>query len=136
MTQPTNYQFVKLGSNLEFLRGVCSATLLAPTSGLENYPNLIENLPTHRYSVVHVVSVLKSLLVQFQEMKLDQSLLAAEAFRPMIKEMEDHLQQAEANETSYLYNPFAERLVALSKQVFSTVKSELNKPISSAHETT
>ena len=136
MQHLTNYQFVKLGSNLEFLRGLCSTSLLTPISGLENFPNLIENLPPHRYSVVRVVGVVKSLLIQLQEMKLKQSLLAAEPFRPMLKEMEDYLQQANANELSCLLNPFAERLVAISKQVFSAVKSELNRLPPSASETT
>lgn len=127
MTQLTNYQLVKLGSNLEFLRGLCTTTLLVPETGMENFPNLVENLPTLRYSVVRVVGVLKAILIQLQEMQLEQSLLAANAFRPMLQEMEDHLQRTDATTASYLFNPFAERLVTVAKQVASAVRSELSE---------
>ncbi len=90
MTQPTPYQYAKLGSNLEFLRGICTVSLMQTTS-LAAFPNLMANLPAQRYSVLRVVEGLKAVLIQLQEMELQQSLQAAEPFRPMLKEMEDYL---------------------------------------------
>ena len=49
----------------------------------------------------------------------------AEAFHPMLKEMEDYLSRQSQPELAYLSDGFAERLVALSKQVGSAVRSEL-----------
>ena len=44
MSMPTGYQYAKLGSNLEYLRGICSASL--PQAGsLAAFPDLRENLP-------------------------------------------------------------------------------------------
>jgi hypothetical protein len=127
MTQPTNYQFVKLGSNLEYLCSVCAASV-QPTSDLASYPNLIKNIPAARYSPAHVVGALKTLLILLQDLGLEQSLRLAEAFRPIIQEMETFLQQPNA-EHSYLHHPFAERLATISKQVYSAVRSEMNKGI-------
>jgi hypothetical protein len=44
MPMPTGYQYAKLGSNLEYLRGICSASL-AETTSLAAFPDLRENLP-------------------------------------------------------------------------------------------
>ena len=52
-----------------------------------------------------------------------QSLATTEPLRPMLKEMEDYGAGAEA-ELARLNNPFAERLVALSKQLGSAVRNE------------
>ena len=104
------YQYVKLGSNLEFLRGLATVSVIQTTS-LVAFPNLMENLSSQRYSLVQVVNVLKSLLVQLEEMGLAQSLRAADAFRPMLKEMEVPVRGSEP-ELAHLNDPFAERLVA------------------------
>ena len=58
-------------------------------------------------------------------MGLAQSLGAAEPFRPMLAEMEDYLARQPKPELAQLNDPFAERLVALSKQLGSAVRSEL-----------
>ena len=75
MSQPTAYQYVKLGSNLEFLRGVSTASVMQ-TKSLAEFPNLMNNFPPRRYAVVEVVKVLKSLLVQLHELGLAESLCA------------------------------------------------------------
>ena len=72
-----------------------------------------------------VVNVMKSLLVQLEEMGLAQSLREAEAFRPMLAEMEDYLARQSNPQLAHLTDPFAERLVALSKHLGSAVRSEL-----------
>ena len=124
MTQPTGYQYVKLGENLEFLRGICAASL-RPTTSLAAFPNLMENLPPRRYSVVRVVEVLKAILIQLQELKLEQSRRAAEPFRPMLSEMEDYLSRTKEPQLAHLNDQFADRLVVLSGVVASAVRSEL-----------
>ncbi len=124
MTQPTPYQYVKLGSNLEFLRGVSTVSVMQTTS-LAAFPNLMENLSAGRFSLMHVVNALKSLLVQLEEMGLGESLRVAEAFRPMLKEMEEYMARQAQPQLAYLTDPFAERLIALSRQVGTAVRTEL-----------
>ncbi len=124
MTQATAYQYVKLGSNLEFLRGLSTVSVIQTTS-LAAFPGLMENLSAQRYSVLHVVNVIRSLLVQLEEMGLLQSLRVADAFRPMLAEMEDYLARQAKPELAHVTDPFAERLVALSKDLGSAVRSEL-----------
>ncbi len=90
MPLPTGYQYAKLGSNLEYLLGICSASL-AGTTDLAAFPDLRENLPTQRYLVANVVEVLRSLMVQLHELQLPLSCQAANPFQPMLKEMGDFL---------------------------------------------
>ena len=124
MAEVTAYQYVKLGSNLEYLRGISSVSIMQAGS-LAGFPNLLENLPRTRYSVKHVVEVILSLLVQLQEMQLTKSLETAEAFRPMVGEMETYLKQTPDPEGAFLNDHFADRLVAIAKQVAMVVKPEL-----------
>jgi hypothetical protein len=124
MTQPTAYQYLKLGSNLEFLRGICSVSIMQTTS-LAGLPNLMANLPSYRYSAMHVAEVLRSLLIQLQEMGLAESLQVVEAFRPMLSEIEEYLAQVKSPQEAYLTDPFAERLITISRLLVSTVRKEL-----------
>ncbi len=124
MPQPTPYQYVKLGSNLEFLRGVCSVAMMQTTS-LAGFPHLMANLPAGHYSVVRVVEAAKAVLIQLEELKFEKSLAAAEPFRAMLHEMEGYLGQAKTPHGAYLNDPFAERLVELSKEVTAVLKQEL-----------
>jgi hypothetical protein len=131
MNQPTPYQYVKLGSNLEFLRGICTISIMQTTS-LAAFPNLLENLPPQRYAVLRVVEAIRALLVQLEEMNLRQSLQVAEAFRPMLAEMENYLARVKTPQTAYLTDPFAQRLVGVTKHVALAVRSELGTM--AAHE--
>lgn len=124
MAQATAYQYVRLGSNLEFLRGLATVSVIQTTS-LAAFPNLMDNLSARRYSVMQVVNVIKSLLVQLEEMGLAQSLRVADAFRPMLAEMEQYLARQPKPELAHLTDEFAERLVVLSKQLGSAVRGEL-----------
>ncbi len=74
---------------------------------------------------MHVAEVLRSLLIQLQEMGLAESLQVAEAFRPMLREIEDYLAQVKSPQEAYLTDPFAERLVTISRLLVSTVRKEL-----------
>jgi hypothetical protein len=124
MAQATAYQYVKLGSNLEFLRGLATVSVMQTTS-LAAFPGLLENLPARCYSLPGLVNVVKSLLVQLEEMGMQRSLAVAEAFRPMLAEMDGYLARQTKPELAHLNDPFAERLVALAKVVGSAVRSEL-----------
>ena len=136
MTQPTAYQYLKLGSNLEFLRGICSVSIMQTTS-LAGLPNLMGNLPPHRYSAMRVAEVLRSLLIQLQEMSFAESLQVAEAFRPMLGQIEEYLAQVNSPQEAHLTDPFGERLITISRLLVSTVRKELgtsaNLPASPAN---
>ena len=124
MAQATAYQYVKLGGHLEFLRGICTVSVMQTTS-LAACPNLLENLPARRYSVLRVVEAVKSLLFLLEEMKLGQSLAAAGGFRPLLQEMETFLATQKRPEGAFVQDPFAERLVIVAKQVAGAVRQEL-----------
>jgi hypothetical protein len=124
MAELTAYQYVKLGSNLEYLRGISSVSIMQ-TGSLAAFPNLLENLPPTRYSVKHTVEVIRSLLVQLEEMQLKKSLETAEHFRPMLQQMEEYLSQTPNPDTAFLQDHFADRLVAITKAVAMVVKPEL-----------
>jgi hypothetical protein len=129
MTAPTGYQYAKLGSNLEYLRSICSASLTV-NADLASYPDLAENLPGRRYLVVNVVKVLKSLLAQLDELKLPQSCQAAESLHPMLQEMEDFLARSPAPGAVFLNDGFAQRLIVVAKQVILAARQDLCQPFS------
>ena len=122
--QATAYQYVKLGSNLEFLRGISTASVMQTTS-LAAFPNLTGNFSPRRYSVFNVVNAVKALLAQLQELGLAESLRAAEPMRPMLAAMEDYLAKQPNPQQAYLTDQYADRLVALAVQVGTAVRTEL-----------
>jgi hypothetical protein len=124
LLQPTAYQYVKLGSNLEFLRGISTASVMQ-TASLAGAANLVNNMSPRRYSVVNVVNALKSLLVQLNEMGLPQSLKVAEPLRPMLAQMEVYLSAQPNPHNATVTDPFADRLVAIAVQVAISVRTEL-----------
>ena len=128
MPLPTGYQYAKLGSNLEYLRGICSASL-TPTGTLAAFPDLSENVPSQRYLVANVVQVLRSLLVQLQELQLPLSSQAAAPFHPMLREMEEFLAKSPAPRAAFLNDPFAQRLIVVAKQVILAARRDLSTPI-------
>lgn len=125
MPEPTAYQYAKLGSNLEYLRGITSVSLMQTTS-LVAFPNLMGNLPAQRYSVPRVVEVLKSVLIQLEEMELKASLELAEHYRPMLKDMEEYLSKNPNPETAFLLDHFADRLVEIAKHMAIALKQDLS----------
>ena len=119
--------YAKLGSNLEYLRGICSASL-AETISLDAFPDLRENVPPQRYAVANVVEVLRS-PVQLGELQLPLSCQAARPFQPMLKEMEEFLAQSPSPRTSCLNDAFAQRLIVAAKQVILAARKDLSVPI-------
>ena len=126
MAAPTAYQYAKLGSNLEFLRGISSVSLMQTTS-LVAFPNLLGNLPAQRYSVPNVVEVVKSLLILLEEMQLEKSLEMAEHFRPMLAQMEEYIEKTPQPNAAFLQDHFADRLVAIARQVSMVLKPEVGE---------
>jgi hypothetical protein len=124
MSEPTAYQYAKLGSNLEFLSGISSVSLMQTTS-LAAFPNLLGNLPAQRYSVQRVVEVLKSVLIQLEDMDLKASLEIAEHYRPMLKDMEEYLAKNPNPQTAFLLDHFADRLVEISRHLTVALKQDL-----------
>jgi len=122
--QPTAYQFVKLGSNLEYLRGLATASVMQ-TASLAGCPNLLDNFSPRRYSLPNVVNASKSLLAQLEELGLRESLRAAAPLGPMLASMEEYLSQQPNPQQAYLTDPFADRLVALAVKVATAVRTEL-----------
>jgi hypothetical protein len=124
MPQPTAYQYVKLGSNLEYLRGIATVSIMLTTS-LAACPKLLANLPMTRYSVMQVAGVIRTLLAQLEEMGLAESLREAEPLCPMLKELEDYLSRQAKPELARLKDEFAERLIVLAITIGFAVRTEL-----------
>ncbi len=95
------------------------------TTSLVATPNLMENLPFPRYSVIRVVQAVKAIMIQLEEMKLARSLEAARHFGAMVQEMEEYLAKASQPQAVYLNDGFAERVVILSKQLAIVLRQEL-----------
>jgi hypothetical protein len=126
MAEPTAYQYAKLGSNLEYVRGISCVSLMQTTS-LVAFPNLLENLPAQRFNVQHVVEAVKSTLILLEEMKLEKSLEVAANFRPMLQQMEEYLASNPNPQTAFLQDHFANTLVAIAKQVAMVMKPEMGE---------
>ncbi len=128
MSQVTKYQYVKLGMNLEYLRGLSTASV-ALTSSLAAYPNLAANLPAQRSDASKVISVIKSLLIQLEELGAMQSLAAAGELRPMVAQMEAYLSEAPAARTIVLQDGFANQIVGVAKAVSLVLKQEFGSQV-------
>jgi hypothetical protein len=125
MSHPANYEYVKLGMNLEYLRGMSTASI-AVTANLTAFPNLAANLPAHRSEATQVIAVLTSVLIQLEEMGLPQSLAAAAEFRAMTAQMEAYIRQNPAPGPTVLQDGFADKLVSVAKHVSLVLKQELS----------
>ncbi|OHB80460.1 MAG: hypothetical protein A2W31_16735 [Planctomycetes bacterium RBG_16_64_10] len=130
MQQPTAYQYVKLGMNLEYVRSIHSASILLGTS-LVAFPHLMENLPGNRCSVERIIEVLRSLLIQLDEMGFTRTLAEAAAFRPMLARMEAYVSQTRDPAGTILQDHFADDLVDIAKRVTAVLKQELAAPTAS-----
>lgn len=127
MAESTAHRYYKLGSELEYLRGLSSKSLTVPAE-LSAFHNLSENVPSRRYAVRHVVDVLGSVLARLEQMELVKPLAAAAELRGMLPQMQDYLGKLSKPDIAVLQDPFAERLVAVCKQVVAAVEAELLAP--------
>ena len=126
MADVSNYQFVKLGMNLEYLRGIASVSMMQATS-LAAFPQIMDNLADSRYRVYNVVNVLRALLVQLEELGLKDSRAAAAPLEPMLKEMEQALGGSPQPQSVTLRDHFANNLVAHARNIALAVKEETSK---------
>jgi len=123
MTTLRVYQLIKLGMNIEYLTGVSSVSVMLTTS-MVAFPLLTENQPPARFSVRRITEVLKSLLIQLDDLGLERSLAAAEPLRPILAEMQKYLDQAPAPDGVILQDHFAEALLAHVRAWLPTLKEE------------
>lgn len=117
------YQYVKLGMNIEYLRGISSVSIL-PATSMVAFPNLTENMPAGRFAVMHVVEVFKSVQLQLEELQLPRSLAAAKELQPMLAEMEAYLATVPSPQGITLLDHFAEKIVGHTKDLVVAVKEE------------
>ncbi len=133
MDQKTLYQYIKLGMNLEYLSGIGTVSILLGTS-MVAFPNLTTNLPGVRYSVKNVIETLRSLLAQLDDLDLPRSLEAAAPVQPMLQEMEQFMSQVPPQQQPQitLQDPFADRLVAIARQLSLVVRQEASEKTTAA----
>ncbi len=123
MSASTASSFLKLGLNLEYLRGIASVSDLAGRN-LDPFPFLRENQPSQRYAAVRVVTVLRSLFASLESLNLKKSLEVAEGFRPMLAEVETYLGKASNPDVVTLLDHFADKLIRIADDVAASVKEE------------
>lgn len=121
--QISAYKFVRLGMNIEYLRGVASVSMI-PDKGLARYPRLIENLPSNRYRVMSVVETLRSLFIQLEELSLEQTLAEAQQLLPLLQQMETYLAENPDPTTAFMNDSFADRLVFYVQELHLCLKAE------------
>lgn len=124
MPQISPYQYVKLGMNLEYLQGVTSSSIKL-TANLASFPELTENLPTQRFDATKVMAVVRSLLIQLEEMGLRETRSTADALAPMLTQVETYINENPTSSSIVLQDGFANKLVSVAKQISLVLKQEL-----------
>jgi hypothetical protein len=123
MNSTTLYHYLKLGMNIEYLRGASSVSVM-PADSLVAFPRLVANLPPNRYPVIKVVEVIKALLVQLEDLGLSQTLAEAQQFRPLLEQMEAYLGQTADSSASFMNDSFADKLVFFANELQLALKKE------------
>ncbi len=123
MEMPTLYQYVKLGTHLEYLRGIASVSII-PATSLVEFPSVMNNQPETRFGVVKVVETIRAMLLQLESLKLKETLLAAAPIVPMVEEMEKALERQPDKYVVTLQDHFAERLVQQARIIGLALKQE------------
>ena len=118
----------EIGKLLEFLVGITSAGVV-PVAGtkrvtLEEFPNLRDNLPINRYSVMRVVESVKRLSALLEENGFTGTLAEMDEIREGLKEMEEFLGMNPSPD-SFLRDPFADNLVANARKVEEKFREEM-----------
>jgi hypothetical protein len=121
--QVSLYRFVKLGMNIEYLRGVSSVSTM-PDKRLAAFPRLVDNLPPNRYRVINVVEVLRSLFIQLEELSLERTLAEAQQLVPLLQQMEEYLAENTDPTQAFMTDSFADRLVFYVNQLHLCLKTE------------
>ena len=117
------YRYVKLGMNIEFLRGISSVSIM-PDNQLLAHPRLIANLGPNRYAVIHVVETLRAVFIQLQELQLTKTLAEAQQLLPLLKQMEDYLAQNQDPNKAFMTDAFADKLIFYVNELHRCLKAE------------
>ena len=123
MDPKTLYQYIKLGMNVEYLRGACSVSIM-PAKTLATFPRLVENLPPNRYPVTRVVETLRAVMVQLDDLGFEQTRGEAEQLRPLLSQMETYLGESSEPTTSFMNDSFADKLVFFVNELLLALKKE------------
>lgn len=124
--ETTLYQYVRLGMTVEYLRGIATISIMQAGS-LAEFPALLANMPNQRYNVLNVVSAIKALFAQLEQLGLTESLAAAEPLKPMTAEMEQALAQTRVQAELTLRDHFAQKLVMHAQTIALAIKEETAK---------
>lgn len=128
MDPKTLYQFIKLGMNVEYLRGASSVSIM-PARGLAAFPRLVENLPPNRYPVAKVVETVKAIMVQLEDLGLEQTRGEAEQLRPLLQQMETYLSETSDKSVSFMTDSFADKLVFFVNELLLALKKEASSKL-------
>lgn len=115
---------LKLGLNLEYLRGISSAAIHT-VNDLQSVPYLLENQPALRYSASNVAVVLGSLASLLEQADLPKTRAAAESFAPLREEIETFLKENLGVDNVTLQDHFADRLVRIAEEVLKSLREEI-----------
>jgi hypothetical protein len=116
-------QLLKLGLNLEYLRGIASSNVRT-LGDLQNCPYLLGNQPGVRYSAENVISVIKSMMELLKSTELTKAMEVAEAYKPMAQEIEDYLAKAPVKEDVRLLDHFADKVAMIAEDVLKSLRDE------------
>lgn len=133
MDPKTLYQYIKLGMNVEYLRGACSVSIM-PAKTLATFPRLVENLPPNRYPVTRVVETLRALMIQLEELGFDQTRAEAEQLRPLLNQMETYLGEAAEPTSAFMNDSFADKLVFFISELLLALKKEASTKMAAGLE--
>lgn len=125
MTSETKplYRYIKLGMNIEFLRGISSVSVM-PNDELVAFPRLVGNLAPNRYAVINVVETLRSVFIQLDELDLTKTRDEARQLEPLLQQMEEYLAQNEDPTKAFMNDGFADKLVFFINELHLCLKTE------------
>lgn len=116
-------QFLKFGLHLEYLRGISSSNV-RQLSDIQHCPYLLGNQPGLRYSAENVSSVLRSLMDLVKATELSKTAEAAEAYRPMLDEIEEFLSKAVDKHNIMLLDHFSDKIASIAEDVLKSLRDE------------
>ena len=116
--------FLKLGLQLEYLRGANSASAVTKND-VAQFPYLLDNQAQFRYAAKKVAAVIGSLVALLEKLKLTEALAKAGEYRPMLAEVEAYLAQNADPEAVILNDHFIDKIVRIAESVLADVKKEI-----------
>ena len=133
MDPKTLYQYIKLGMNVEYLRGVCSVSIM-PAKTLAKFPRLVENLPPNRFPVTRVVETMRAIMIQLEDLGFEQSRAEAEQLQPLLSQMETYLGETPDPKSAFMNDSFADKLVFFINELLLALKKEASNKMAAQLE--